>query len=78
VEFNVTLDATTPPGECRVLACALQRSVDGHQVVYYVGRGGCLKVEVAGTVKTDASGKPLSPLDALRQQQKQNASKKNP
>jgi hypothetical protein len=76
VAFKVTLDPTTPPGECRVLVCALHRDVDGRKVVYHVGRGGCLKVEAAGTVKTDANGKPLSPLDALRQQQKQDAPKK--
>jgi hypothetical protein len=78
VEFKVTLDPTTPPGECRALVCALRRNVEGRQVVYHVGRGGCLRVEVAGSVRTDPSGRPLSPLDALRQQQKQDATRKKP
>jgi hypothetical protein len=70
VEFKVSLDPTTPPGEYRSLVCELTGSVGGHKVVYRVGRGGSLRVDVAGSVKTDATGKPLSPLDALRQEQK--------
>jgi hypothetical protein len=70
VEFTVTLDPTTPPGEHKSLVCELTGSIGGQKVVYRVGRDGALKVEVPGAVKTDATGKPLSPLDALRLEQK--------
>jgi hypothetical protein len=70
VEFQVALDPTTPPGEYRALVCELTGSVGGHKVVYRVGRGGSLRVDVPGSVKTDATDKSLSPLDALRQEQK--------
>jgi hypothetical protein len=76
IEFQVAIDATTPTGESRSLVCTLTRSVDGHKVMNHVGRGGRLKVEAAGTVMTDKKGNPLSPLDALRQQQKQQDAKK--
>jgi hypothetical protein len=76
VEFQVKIDATTPPGEHRSLVCALTRSVGGQKVVQHVGRGGSLKVEAAGAVKTDKAGKPLSRLDALRQEQNKDAAKK--
>jgi hypothetical protein len=76
VEFQVTIDATTPPGEHWSLVCALTRSMGRHKVVQRVGRGGSLKVEAAGDVKTDSKGKPLSRLDALRQEQKKGESKK--
>jgi hypothetical protein len=70
VEFVVKVDATTPPGEHKSLVCELAGVVSGQKVVYRVGRDGALKVDVPGAVKTDASGKPLSPLDALRLEQK--------
>jgi hypothetical protein len=76
VAFTVTIDPTTPPGEHRSLVCELSGSVVGHKVVYRVGRGGSLRVDAAGAVKTDATGKPLSPLDALRQAQKKGGPKK--
>ncbi|WP_439624524.1 pre-peptidase C-terminal domain-containing protein [Gemmata sp.] len=70
VEFAVTVDATTPVGAHDALVCELAGTVGGQKVVYRVGRGGVLKVDAPGAVKTDAAGKPLSPLDALRQQEK--------
>jgi hypothetical protein len=70
VEFTVTVDATTPIGTHDALVCELAGIVAGQKVVYRVGRGGALKVDAPGGVKTDASGKPLSPLDALRQKEK--------
>ena len=68
----MVIDATTPPGSHhRSLVCELS----GHRerarsVVYRLGRGAALKIDAPGAVKTDASGKPLSPLDALRLEQK--------
>jgi hypothetical protein len=70
VEFTVALDPTTPPGTHPSLVCELAGEVGGQKVVYRVGRGGVLTVNTAGGVKTDAAGKPLSPLDALRQGEK--------
>jgi hypothetical protein len=70
IEFVVTVDATTPVGEHKSLVCELAGTVGGHKVVYRVGRGGSLRIDATGAVKTDANGKPLSPLDALRLEQK--------
>lgn len=70
VEFVVQVEATTPPGDHRVLVCELAGTVAGERVVYRLGRGGALKVDAPGAVKTDATGKPLSPLEALRLEQK--------
>ena len=76
VEFVVTIDAATPPGDHRSLVCELAGTVGSEKVVYRLGRGGALKVDAPGAVKTDANGKPLSPLDALRQEQKKDEPKK--
>jgi hypothetical protein len=73
VEFKVNIDPTTPPGEHRSLVCELTGAVDGQKVVYRVGRGGSLRVDVPGSVKTDEKGTPLSPLEALRLEQKRPA-----
>jgi hypothetical protein len=70
VSFTLAIDATTPPGEHKSLVCELTGIVGGQKVVYRVGRDGTLKVDAPGAVKTDSTGKPLSPLDALRQEQK--------
>jgi hypothetical protein len=70
VTFTVSIDPTTPPGEHRTLVCELSGVVAGQKVVYRVGRGGLLKVDAPGAVQTDPTGKPLSPLEALRQQEK--------
>jgi hypothetical protein len=72
VEFTVAVDATTPPGEYRSLVCELAGTVGRQKVVYRLGRGAAFKVEMPGGVKIDANGKPLSPLDALRLEQKKN------
>jgi hypothetical protein len=66
VEFRVTIAATTPAGEHDTLSCRLTATVGGRAVVYRVGWGGQLKVYPPGALTTDADGKPLSPLDALR------------
>jgi hypothetical protein len=50
--------------------CELVGEIAGQKVVYRIGRGGVFSVNAPGAVKTDPSGKPLSPLDALRQNQK--------
>ncbi len=52
------------------LILELAGTAGGQKVVYRVGRGAALKVDAPGAIKTDATGKPLSPLEALRQQEK--------
>jgi hypothetical protein len=76
VEFTVAIDATTPPGECSSLVCELAGKVGEARVVYRVGRGGVLAVHPPGAVKSDASGKALSPLDALRRSEQKDGVKK--
>jgi hypothetical protein len=76
VEFTVAVDATTPPGTHPSLVCELAGRVGGQQVVYRVGRGGALVIHAPGALKTDASGKELSPLDALRQSERKEGPKK--
>ena len=70
VEFVVTIDPTTPTGEHSSLVCELSGMVGEHKVVHRVGRPGTLRIDSVGAVKTDAAGKPLSPLEALRLEQK--------
>jgi hypothetical protein len=73
--FTVAIDAATPPGEYRSLVCELTGRVNGHAVCYRVGRAGILRVAPPGGTKTDASGRPLSPLEALRLESKTKRSK---
>ncbi|HVL12424.1 MAG TPA: PPC domain-containing protein [Gemmata sp.] len=70
VAFAVAIDATTPAGDHRSLVCELAGTVGGEKVVYRLGRGAALKIDAPGAVKTDASGKPLSPLEVLRMKDK--------
>jgi hypothetical protein len=70
IEFVVTVDPTSPLGEHAALVCELTGTVDGTKVVYRVGRGAVLKIDAAGAVKLGPDGKPLSPLDILRMQEK--------
>lgn len=66
VEFVVTIAATTPIGDHEGLACRL----DGEAVAYRIGRGGRLTVRAPGTAAQDETGRPLSPLDALRRERR--------
>jgi hypothetical protein len=75
VEFKVAMDATTPLGE-RSLVCELTGKVGEQKVVYRIGRGGVLAVLPPGGVKSDASGKVLSPLDVLRGREQKAGGKK--
>jgi len=70
IEFLVTVDATTPPGEHKSLVCELTGAAGGQKIVYHLGRDGSLKIDAPGAVKTDVNGKPLSPLDILRLEEK--------
>jgi hypothetical protein len=68
IEFQVSIDPTTPPGDHPSLVCELAGTVEKQAVVYRVGRPGTLTVYPPGGVAVDKDGKPLSRLDALRQE----------
>ena len=70
VAFDVSIDPTTPAGEHRSLVCELAGQVGGREIIHRVGRGGILKLDAPGALRTDKTGKPLSPLEALRLEQK--------
>jgi hypothetical protein len=69
VEFAIQLDGTAPLGVFNSPVCRLTGTVDGQEVSYCIGRGGELKIDVPGALVTDKSGRPLSPLEVLRQNQ---------
>ncbi len=71
VEFLVQFDPTAPLGTFNSLVCRLTGKVDGQEVSYCIGRGGVLKIQPAGALVTDQTGRPLSPLEVLRQTQKE-------
>lgn len=70
VKFKVDLDPTAPIGSFPSLVCRLSGTIDGQEVSYCVGRGSVLRIEPAGALVTDESGRPLSPLEVLRRAQK--------
>ncbi|MCX7409819.1 MAG: hypothetical protein NTZ32_17220 [Planctomycetales bacterium] len=74
--FIVKLDPTAPIGSFPSLVCRLTGTIDGQEVSCCVGRGGVLKIEPAGALVTDASGRPLSPLEVLRRSQPRKADDK--
>ena len=69
VEFQINVAPTTPVGEHDSLVCRLDSEVQGRAVVYRIGRGGLLKINPPGVAPAGGDGKPLSPLDALRQKE---------
>ena len=75
IEFAVSIDASTPLGDHPSLVCELSGKVGSQAVIYRVGRSGTLTVYPPGGVATDKDGKPLSRLEALRQER---AKKSNP
>ena len=66
VKFTINLDSTAPIGQFSSLVCRLTGVVDGQAISFCIGRGGVLKIEPPGGLVTDADGRPLSPLEALR------------
>lgn len=69
VEFTLNLEPTAPVGTFSGLVCQLSGKLHGQDVSYSVGRGGSLKIAQAGRLAVDSTGKPLTPLQALRQRQ---------
>lgn len=70
ISFPVKISSTTAAVEYPSLVCELKGEANGQPVVYRIGRGGVLTVYPPGGVKTGPNGEPLSPLEALRQQNK--------
>jgi hypothetical protein len=70
IRFTVKVDPTTPLGQVKSLVCELHGTVDNQPVVYRVARNSVFRVAAPGTLQSDASGKTLSPLEALRQHEK--------
>jgi hypothetical protein len=66
VKLAVKVAPTTPVGDYDSLVCRLSGQVDGQAVVFQIGRGGVLKVAPPGALSADSTGRPLSPLEALR------------
>ena len=76
-KFQIRFDSTAPIGEFNSLVCRLSGKIKGQVVSYSVGRGGILTITSPGGLLTDAQGRPLTKLDALRQTQSA-APSKNP
>ena len=70
IEFTIATEATTPAGDHDSLVCEFTGTVDGQAIVYRVGAGSKLKVVAQGAVGATKDGKPLSPLEALREAEK--------
>jgi hypothetical protein len=69
VKFAIKLDSTAPIGQFNSLICRLKGKIGDQAISYCIGRGGVLKIEPPGGLVTDAEGRPLSPLEALRKTQ---------
>jgi hypothetical protein len=76
VSFAVQVEPTAPVGSFPSLVCRLTGNVDGQEVSYCIGRGGVLRIERAGALVTDASGRPLSRLEVLRKSRSKVVSEK--
>jgi hypothetical protein len=70
VTFLVQVEPTAPVGSFPSLVCRLSGALMGQEVSYCVGRGGVLKIQRAGGLVTDESGRALSPLEILRKSKK--------
>ncbi len=73
IVFELQPEETSPVGTFADLMVRLNGQVNGQDVSWRIGRGGVLKIESAGKLVIDESGKPLSRLDVLRRE----AQKKN-
>jgi hypothetical protein len=75
IRFTVKIGSSAPVGRFPGLVCRLTGVIDGQEVSYCVGRPGELRIEAAGALVTDDTGRPLSPLEVLRRARKQSASR---
>ncbi len=77
ITFAVKVEPQAPVGTFASLVCRLTRAIDGQEVSYCVGRTGVLKIEPAGALVTDETGRPLSPLEVLRLSRENGATTKD-
>jgi hypothetical protein len=70
ISFQVQVEPTAPVGSFPSLTCRLTGTLNGQEVSYCAGRGGVLRIERAGGLVTDETGRTLSPLEILRKSRK--------
>ena len=68
LEFAISPELTAPTGTTEGLVVRIHGMIDGQKVSWCVGRGGQLTIAPVGELMRDETGKPLSRLQALRQQ----------
>jgi len=66
IRFRMTLADDAPTGTFGGIVCRLSGEMSGHQVSYCIARNTKLVIAGQGQSQKDASGRPLSPLEALR------------
>jgi len=66
IRFQLKLAADAPIGTFDTIFCRLQGEIDGQEISYCIARNTKLQVSAPGVSRTDASGRPLSPLEVLR------------
>jgi hypothetical protein len=70
IEFKVQFADDAPVGDFANLQCRLSGEIDGQAVSFVVASNTKLQIAPQGKLFRGADGKPLSPLEALRQAQK--------
>lgn len=66
VKFSVTLAADAPTGTFHQIYCRFAGKKTGEQVAFCVARNSKLVIAAKGQSQKDETGRPLSPLEALR------------
>jgi hypothetical protein len=66
IRFQLKLAADAPIGTFDTIFCRLQGEIEGQEISYCIARNTKLQVSAPGVSRTDASGRPLSPLEVLR------------
>ena len=66
VRFQLVIEDDAPTGTFGQIVCRLSGSLDGQQVSYCVARDTKLIIAAQGASQKDETGRPLSPLEALR------------
>jgi hypothetical protein len=66
IRFQLNLAADAPIGTFDTIFCRLQGEIDGQEISYCIARNTKLQISAPGVSRTDATGRPLSPLEVLR------------
>ncbi len=66
VKFQLKIEADAPIGTFESVVCRLSGTADNQNVSYCVARNTKLIIAAPGASQKDESGRPLSPLEALR------------